>query len=197
MGRVKDPDDMTIAHEYGHFVMDQYSADDSPGGDHDPWGVSTPALAWSEGWATFFAGMVLDQNYFVNADERETNTYFSIETVGEDIPFGMTKNRIDGNLSEVVVSAVLWDLYDSVNETADTLSNKGYAIWKVLTSYLNKGEDFKDRGYPGVDLVDFLDGWFYLGYGHKGSEEVGMIANVWILHQLLGYDFAIKPKGYK
>jgi hypothetical protein len=194
-GIASDPDgydDLIIGHEYGHFVMDTYSRDNSPGEDHtlDP---SIPTLAWSEGWATFFSAMALNKSFFVNTTNEGASTYYSLESLPSDITLGNVGNKLDGDLSEAVVSAVLWDLYDSTDETYDTLNNKSTAIWRVLTTYLNSS-DFKDRGKTGVDLVDFLDGWFYLGYGNTGNEEIGMIANVWFLHNLLGYDFKINPK---
>ncbi len=48
-----------IEHEYGHYVADAYSFAASPGGSHSS-GVANPkpggqALAWSEGWASYFS----------------------------------------------------------------------------------------------------------------------------------------------
>ena len=48
-------DDVVLGHEYGHFVMQKYSVSDSPGGGHSSNDRVAPALAWGEGWATFFA----------------------------------------------------------------------------------------------------------------------------------------------
>ena len=189
LGRLSDPDeydDLVIGHEYGHFVMSIYSKSDSPGGGHTL-APSVPTLAWSEGWATFFSAAALNKSYYVDTTATGVGTYYSIESLPSSITLGNADGKIEGNLSEAVVSAVLWDLYDSTNETFDTLSDKSVAIWKILTTYLN-GINFRDRGYLGIDLVDFLDGWFCLGYGDKGYDGVGMVGNVWSLHNL-SYDF--------
>ncbi|MFA6138065.1 MAG: hypothetical protein WC667_08265 [Sulfurimonas sp.] len=189
LGRLSDPDeydDLVIGHEYGHFVMSSYSKSNSPGGGHTL-APSVPTLSWSEGWATFFSAAALNKSYYVDTTATGVGAYYSIESLPSSITLGNTGGKLEGTLSEAVVSAVLWDLYDSTNETFDTLSDKSIAIWKILTTYLN-GTNFRDRGEAGVDLVDFLDGWFCLGYGDKGSDGVGMVGNVWSLHDL-SYDF--------
>ncbi|MFA6191737.1 MAG: hypothetical protein WC665_05230 [Sulfurimonas sp.] len=189
LGRATDPDeydDLVIGHEYGHFVMSTYSKSDSPGGGHTL-APSVPALAWSEGWATYFSAAALNKSYYVDTTATGVGAYYSIESLPSSITLGNVGGKLEGSVSEAVVSAVLWDLYDSTNETFDTLSDKSTAIWKILTTYLN-GTNFRDRGDAGVDLVDFLDGWFCLGYGDKGYDGVGMVGNIRSLHDL-SYDF--------
>ena len=189
LGQTADPDeydDLVIGHEYGHFVMDTYSKDNSPGGSHTL-APSTPTLAWSEGWATFFSAAALNKSFYVDTIASGVGSYDSLETLDSSIVKGNVGDLLDGNVSEAVVSAVLWDLHDSTNETSDTMSGKSTAIWKILTTYL-KGTNFKDRGKTGVDTVDFLDGWFCLGYGSKGTSSTGVMGNVSTLHEL-NYDY--------
>ncbi len=190
LGKTADPDeydDIIIGHEYGHFVMDTFSKSNSPGGAHSSKVRDTPTRAWSEGWATFFAASALNKSFYLDTTSSGVGAYYSIESLPASIPLGNTGNVLDGNVSEAVVTSVLWDLHDSTNETFDTLGNRSTAIWKNLTTYLN-GTNFKDRGYTGIDTVDFLDGWFCLGYGSKGLDGIGMVGNVWFLHNL-SYDF--------
>jgi hypothetical protein len=54
-------DDCVALHELGHLVLLHWSDDDSPGGQHD-FGDSDqePRLAFTEGFATLFGGLVLD-----------------------------------------------------------------------------------------------------------------------------------------
>lgn len=52
-------DNSVIIHEYGHFIEDNYSKMDSPGGSHNGNSIIDPRLAWGEGWADFFQGVVL------------------------------------------------------------------------------------------------------------------------------------------
>jgi len=189
LGKVSDPDeydDLVIGHEYGHFVLDTYSEDDSPGGAHTL-APSTPTLAWSEGWATFFSSAALNKSFYVDTISSGVGSYVSLETLPSSITKGNVGDVLDGDVSEAVISSVLWDLHDSTNETSDTLSGKSTAIWKIVTNYLN-GTNFANRGKTGVDTVDFLDGWFCLGYGSKGTSSTGITGNVSTLHEL-NYDY--------
>ena len=175
-GAVGDPDeydDMVIGHEYGHFTMDKYSTDDSPGGSHTPSTPADPKLSLSEGWATFFAGAALGRSEYIDTTaDPENTTYYSFETTPAEFPKGSVGSALTGNVSEAVPNAVLWDLYDENNETKDTLKSNGPAIWKVMTTYLKEGySKFADRGVEGRDLVDFLDGWTCLGYGNPGTTD--------------------------
>ncbi|MEA3392139.1 MAG: hypothetical protein U9Q91_04080, partial [Candidatus Marinimicrobia bacterium] len=173
LGETADPDeydDIIIGHEYGHFVMDTYSDDDSPGGNHTL-APSTATLAWSEGWATYFAAAALNKSFYLDTISSGVGSYYSIESLPSSIKLGNVGDVLDGNVSEAVVSAILWDLHDTTNEASansldgfDDLSNQSTAIWKILTTYLN-GTNFKDRGKAGVDTVDFIDAWYCLGYG--------------------------------
>ena len=118
-------------------------------------------------------------------------SYCSIETLPADYPKGNADSKLEGNVNEALVAAVLLDLYDSTNETKDTLT-KTANVFAILTSYLQDGNTkFKDRGYAGRDLVDFLDGWRCLGYGEEGEADnkAGLRGNVIGLAEL-SYDFA-------
>lgn len=165
-------DDMVIGHEYGHFVMGQYSQDDSPGGDHDIDSYSIPPLALSEAWATFFAGMILGRSVYIDSKANGVAISYSFETPPSSVPRGTEDGTLGGQVSEAIANAVLWDLFDTTNEKKDTLENKAVAIWKVLTVYLKPGyAKFSDRGYAGRDLVDFLDGWICLGFANIGDDD--------------------------
>lgn len=181
-------DDIVLGHEYGHFVMDTYSKSNSPGGSHSSNRQETPTLAWGEGWATFFGLAALGVSAYMDTITGGMGVYYSVETLPAGKPLGNKGDALDGNLSEAVVAAVLLDLYDATNESKDTLSGKSTAIWTILTTYLNDSAKFSDRGVTGRDLVDFLDGWFCLGYGDKGDDDEGVQGNVSGLHEL-SYDF--------
>lgn len=55
-------DNSVIIHEYGHFLEDVYASSDSPGGSHNGQRLIDPRLAWSEGFANFFAAEVQNWN---------------------------------------------------------------------------------------------------------------------------------------
>ena len=184
-------DDTVLGHEYGHFIMQTYSVNNSPNGNHYAKGASVPALAWSEGWATFFGVSSQKRTSYVDSDGTGGLSIFDpIETLDATNVLGNVGGTLSGNISENVVAAVLMDLHDTTNETNDTIQNKSTNIWQILTTYLAGGyAKFVDRGAAGRDLVDFLDGWFCLGYGDKGADDTeGMRGIVKGIHQL-SYDF--------
>jgi hypothetical protein len=155
-GDPDDPDgydDDIILHEVGHFVQSLLSVDDSPGGSHD--GTPTnPLLAYGEGFATFFSCWV-----------RGTDTYQDYRTEGwkfrrheslvEEL-HGTTNGRLDGDLSEILVTAIFWDLFDdSPDESHDTLS--GNDVWAATLFEMMSERPDRDLGARGIDLADFIE----------------------------------------
>ncbi len=55
-------DDYIILHEYGHFLEDIHGESDSPGGRHNGNTILDPRLAWSEGFANYFASSVISHD---------------------------------------------------------------------------------------------------------------------------------------
>lgn len=68
-------DDFAIIHELGHFVEDHCGQWVSPGGNHTLITRIDPRLAWSEGWANYFAAAVL--NAKINDLDSSLLTKFS------------------------------------------------------------------------------------------------------------------------
>lgn len=157
-------DDTVIGHEQGHFVLRNWSNDDSPGGTHfigD--NFQDLRLAWSEGWATFFAsatrrafGRLPLPPAYVDTDGAPGagGLNFSFEIEGPSV-------AARGAGSEVAVSAALWDIVDdaatadlSPGVDDDALARPLADPWDVLENYMP---------LPGVahaSLEDFWDGWF-------------------------------------
>lgn len=192
-------DDPVLAHEFGHFVMWAISTNNSPNGSHHPKNRVDGRLAWSEGWGTFFGQAALGQPMYVDttrngAGASTSGNSWSIETpptVGTSAhPLGNAGNTMSGNVSEGIVSAVLWDLHDTTNEANDTLGGRDGAIFGSFSKYLRSpNTKFADRGIAGRDLVDFVDGWRCLGYGSDGADDTkGLRGNVRGRHGLT-YDF--------
>jgi hypothetical protein len=184
-------DDIVLAHEYGHFVMDRYSKSDSRGGSHSSRNRVDPQLAWGEGWASWFAMASLGVTKYLDTNAAGMGVSYSLETLPADRPLGNAGGVLHGNLSEAVVAAALLDLHDSSNESKDTISRGTGAIFAVMTRYLQPENDkFEDRGERGRDLVDLLDGWRCLGFGSEGANDSqGLRGNARGIHQL-SYDFA-------
>ena len=170
-------DDCVISHEFGHYLQWAFSRDDSPGGVHD--GTPTdPRLAWSEGLASWIGLTLLDVPLYV--DTKATGaTVWDPENVGWDAdPAG----GMSQSLSEYVVVEILWDMTDPADAT-DPMQRPVTDVMAVLTSYL-PSPTLVDRGVQGVDLVDFLDGWFCLGKGDQGGVAALVVAD-----QGFPYDF--------
>lgn len=159
-------DDMVILKEFFKFALAFCSRDDNPGGYHD--GTrDDPRRSWSEGVSTFFPCDVLGSQWFVNSRPGGVYIVQDLEQMNSPYAFKAEPGVIDGNLSEYLVSSVLWDLADSSDgESLDLVHGKRLPIYDSVFNYL-PGPKFHDRGVEGVDLVDFLDGWFCRAWGEN------------------------------
>ena len=187
-------DDPVLAHEFGHVVMHAVSTNNSPNGQHHPNNRVDPRLAWSEGWGTFFGQAALGHPLYVDtmrngAGASTVGNRWSIETTPAAFAKG-TGGTLNGNISEGIVSAILWDLHDSTNESKDTLEGRDRSIFGSFTKYLRApNPKFADRGVAGRDHVDFVDGWRCLGFGSDGADDTkGLKGNLRGIHQVT-YDF--------
>ncbi len=155
-GREADPDewdDFIILHELGHYLATVYSRDDSPGGAHDGTPVA-PALAWSEGWATFHAAWQLGSAQLLDAKASGVQI-LDVEALDDVRSRGTADGLLSGAVSEYLVAAVLWDLHDGPDDAdADGVALAIERIASVLWGPLRRLT--VDRGAPGVDLADFL-----------------------------------------
>ncbi|MFQ5580156.1 MAG: Ig-like domain-containing protein [Nitrospiria bacterium] len=101
-------DDAIIAHEYGHFALNQFSRDDSPGGIH---GITENdqdiRLSWSEGWANFFSSAVRSDPFYVDTNSGTTTFFFDIE-----VPTSPFRPGAIYTTSELAVAGMLWDILD-------------------------------------------------------------------------------------
>lgn len=170
-GGAADPDeydDAVILHELGHFYEETYSRTSTPGGHHDG-SRTTPSLAWSEGFATFFSSAMRDSSLYL--DTRDGDTFvMDLESPSRRTAVGVDGERMDGDVSEDLVSAALWDLRDaaSPNEPAETIAlGTGGTLRPTIDYFLSA--DNVERGAPGIDLVDYLDGVVCLGLTDRAS----------------------------
>lgn len=150
-------DDAVILHEMGHYIEDAYGRSHSDGGPHD--GTPTdPRLAWSEGFASYFSLAVRGDSIYVDTNAGGAGIWIDYdETVTmTPVPTGpMTQN-----VSEDMVAEILWDAADGPAGDDDALVAGHAAVLAVETGYLRSSSG--PRGVIGVDLVDWLDGWFVL-----------------------------------
>jgi len=165
-----------ILHEFGHYTAKNYSEDDSPGGPHTYGTPVTAPMAWSEGWASFFAVMTmsrwLGEPRPVFWDIQAGNSFWLDYHHGknpDEQPIEMPdpQGGMDQDLDESWVAMALWDLWDGADVadfdgtdvdgtalgTEAVLNAFGGLFWTSFDALF----DIPDRGAAGVDFVDFVD----------------------------------------
>lgn len=157
-----------ILHEFGHYVANSYSRDDSPGGSHAIGELISPPFAWSEGWASFFATATMSR--WVNKaspifwDIQEGSSfwidYASATSMYPGYPIAAKLNgTITQSLDESWVASMLWHLWDGQEIPEPTGDSDGTALGMARVLYAIQSNRFlyRDRGASGVDFVDFAD----------------------------------------
>jgi hypothetical protein len=165
--------DSVIAHEFGHYVnANAVLRNLAPGGTHSWLERSAPGLAWSEGLATFWGQNVLGTSAYIQAKGSGVPFVVDIETPNTTspgmYPVGTSDGTLNGNVDEVWVAAILWDLADnqrdsqSVGNTTytDTIANP----FGTFTALARLKTTTHNRGGTALTLVDFLDQWLCSGY---------------------------------
>jgi hypothetical protein len=219
-----DYDDTVMGHEFGHFVQWALQMIIEGGGEHSVHLRSDPKLAWSEGFASAFGGTFLGTSSFVITNELgEVETAFSLEEPyrsliyadGEEkeVARGFQGDALSGELSELVVAGLLWDIFDDSRDDSiatsceeyDAVEGHAVTSYMILYRYLSYNyssmaevpsnsawPEFADRGVAGRDLVDFLDGWV-CWLPVSGLEDMPGTSELEVLVRTLhgiNYDFA-------
>ena len=134
-------DDAIIIHEYAHFLEDEYSLSDSPGGPHDGRRQIDARLAWSEGFANFFnaavrtyvANSAAQANYvdsFGNSDGvSSTGIYIfadleSYEGCGGRNLCDRAEESGEAIFREFAISRFLYDLIDDTPDETDICNSQ-------------------------------------------------------------------------
>ncbi len=116
-------------HELGHAVMDGAMVTKPAGGAHKIDECYTAELAWSEGWATFFAGAVR-----LSPDDEDARFEFLVPRRApiriENVPADVCREP----RNEWRVSAGLWDLYDRHEDAGDRIALSFLQIWTGILS---------------------------------------------------------------
>ncbi len=173
-------DDSVILHEIGHFFEDAIGRSDSPGGGHDG-SPTDPNLAWSEGFSTYYAMAVKGVPFYgdsnagggwgYNADTAVTRAPQPTGDIGQDVGENMT-------------TEVLWDLGDAPSGDDDQVAGDHLRVLNVQPMYLRTAA-LRNVGEPGVDLVDFLDGFFVA----DGLDRCAGVRQIVVTTHTFPYDF--------
>jgi hypothetical protein len=173
-------DDTVIAHEVGHYVEHTVGRSDSPGGGHN--GAPTdPRLAWSEGYATYWAQSTL--GHPVYSDSNSGGGFF------DDIDTEVTRATGSGlsqQVSENMVSQILWDMGDVASPDDDPMTTASHLRVNSIQKLYLKTAALRAIGVSGVDLVDFLDGWFMV----EGFGSCAPVRDIVVAKHNFPYDFA-------
>lgn len=162
-GQLEDPDeydDDIILHELGHWFVDHFSADTSPGGPHRDRLVS-PQLAYGEGLAYFFVGLVRDTPHIVD-NFLGSRRWIDMENLEQNgVPQANMKGThdgtVDGDHREELVSGVLWHAYRAPDGTHafDRVHLGIEGHMRLLVEVFGQGAH-PDVGARGIDLADWL-----------------------------------------
>lgn len=121
-------DQHVVAHEWGHYYQHQFSRDDSIGGSHDVNQRLDYRVAFSEAWGNAFSGLAKGDPLY-----RDSFT-MSGALRGFSINVDNNTSLIPGAFNEGAVQSVLYDLVDSANDGADTVSLGFSPIHAVMTT---------------------------------------------------------------
>jgi len=153
-----------LLHEMGHYVAQNYSRDDSPGGSHFLGQKLPPAFAWSEGWASFFGALIASEwageprPYYWDIQgsdsfwiDYENGLVNGTSTVRPPVPAQGQNQELD----ETWVTHFLWHLRAEQGHagTSGGLYDDATLLW----TFGSKRMKNMDRAGAGTDLVDFLD----------------------------------------
>ncbi len=136
-------DEHVIAHEFTHYLHFHFGRTDSPGGSHSMSDRLDPRVAFSEGLASAFAAMFLDDAIY-------------IDSLGFDQRGGVSTNlennlvRNAGWYNQESVQILLYDLFDEALDDADTVQLTFADIYGALTGQLRSA-------VPLVTIHSFMD----------------------------------------
>jgi len=156
-GDTDEYDDDVLWHEYGHFIANRYSKDDSPGGAHYLTSNDLDLrLAWSEGWGDFFPGAIktwlsATAPALLSTASGMSPTIYVDTLNGGGLSFNFGNPIGVSSLyssNEVAVAKLLLDL-----RAAYTMQN----VWDVFSS------NYVRTSSAPVNLEVFWEGWNSLG----------------------------------
>ena len=166
----------SVGHEFGHYVMYNYSVTPGEGGSHSSSQANRPGLAYSEGWATFFGqrnmseGDALEPVYF-SVGASGTYWFWDLDKSAEPgsrIPKADPTGPIDQYISEGVVTYMLWHMWAPQGDHPPYKALGDAPIFGALVSE-RVTNDAHDRGYSTVDYVDFADALLCADAGHRDA----------------------------
>ncbi|MEP1229945.1 MAG: hypothetical protein ABJG88_04660, partial [Litorimonas sp.] len=125
---VDEYDEHVVVHEWGHYFEDQLSRSDSIGGAHSLGDRLDFRLAFSEGFGNAIAAVGNDDPVYRDSGGTQQAGGFSFNIENQpNVPN-------NGWFSETSVQEIIYDVFDTVDDTGDTVSLGLGAISAALTS---------------------------------------------------------------
>ena len=118
-------DNHIIIHEWGHYFEAKFSRADSIGGGHSEGDMLDMRLAFGEGFGNAFSAIATDDPIYYDS-------YGQSQAIGWSMNIENGKPNRPGWYSEASIQRILYDLYDSDDDGADTLSLGFTPIYDVL-----------------------------------------------------------------
>ena len=130
-------DQHVIAHEFGHYIEFNFSRADNIGGAHGGGDKLDPRVAFGEGFGYAFAAIVMNdpvaRDSYMNGTTPVSGR-FNVEVNPPTSPAAAQNNDYGCWCSESSVWSILWDVYDNVADSNDTLALGFTPIWNVLAA---------------------------------------------------------------
>ncbi len=119
-------DGHVVLHELGHYFEDKFSRADSIGGSHSFGDRLDMRVAFGEGFGNAWSAIISDDPFYRDSSGSKQDVGFHIS---------MEENSVAnaGWYSESSVQSILYDIYDSTNESNDAVSLGFTPIYNVLT----------------------------------------------------------------
>ncbi|MHC9511562.1 PKD domain-containing protein [Kangiella sp. M94] len=126
-------DGHVIIHEWGHYFEDKLARSDSIGGSHAGGQRLDMRVAFGEGFGNAWSGMITDDSFYRDSYGSNQAQGFSINVENNNV-----SNK--GWFSEGSVQAILYDIYDGLNDDTVTLGLE--PIYNILINEQKNSEAF-------------------------------------------------------
>lgn len=188
-------DSHVVIHEWGHYFEDQLSRSDSIGGQHSGGDRLDPRVAFGEGFGNALSGIITDDPFYRDSSGTQQNNGFSINV-------DRNTQTNTGWFNEGSVQSILYDLYDSEEDGADTivlglgpiyaaLTAESYTTTPVFTTIFSYIDQLKSQtGISAADIDSLVSAQTISGTGNKGVGETnsGNVSNALPVYQTVATD---------
>ena len=123
-------DDAIVVHEFGHYVADVFSRDDSSGGPHYLNREYPLPLSWSEGVAHYISSLLRENPQHLDTYGDVDYLTFNLETVHAGLGPEQQAAVAPGAGCELRVAAALWDVTDATGDDPEAASEEDF--WRVF-----------------------------------------------------------------